>query len=194
MQIEQKKRATKLRFTFEDERFNYAYEDEHGSGDADIAYGELPANKTIRIEQNLWLRNVGYIWCVVGLIQVVLVFSSRGSFAGTGFWLLLGLGCLAWWRLTKLRYTVFQPEQGGVFILQDKNHDRIVEELQTRRRKQLLDWYGEVNLESDYDNELKKFDWLRDQKVLSEDELKRKIEQLKSGHEKLPEDPPVWRE
>lgn len=177
MEFVQKKRRNKHTFTLHDEYFNFAFEDKSGSGDVDMSYADLPRKTSVRIEQNDWLKNVGYLWIGLGVLQVGYAVYSEASLAGKGFWILAGAGCLIWAHFSKIKYTVFRSERGSVFIIQDGKHDQIIDELEKRRKSQLLRWYGNVNPENDLENEIKKFQWLAEQGVMSKEESESKIAQ-----------------
>tara|TARA_B100000768_G_scaffold151797_1_gene147147 strand:- start:919 stop:1074 length:156 start_codon:yes stop_codon:yes gene_type:complete len=51
MEIVQKKRSNKHTFTFKDDDFNVAYEDESDSGDTDMNYADFPQKSSVQIEQ-----------------------------------------------------------------------------------------------------------------------------------------------
>jgi len=177
MEIIQKKRSNKHTFTFEDNHFNFAYEDKSGSGDADMNYADFPQKSSVKIEQNEWLRNVGYLWCALGVFQLGFAIYSEASISGKGFWILLGLACIAWAHFSKVKYSIFQAEHGNIYIIQGKKHDEIISELNTRRKKQLLNWYGEVNPENELENEIGKFKWLVEQNIITKEESEQKIAQ-----------------
>lgn len=179
MKIEQRKFSNRHTFTFEPDSFNFAYRDKTGSGDLDIPYAEFPLKSSTRIDQNLWLRNVGYLWCVLGVIQIAYALSTERSLTGTGFWLLLGLGCLIWTHFTKVTYSIFSADRGNVWVIKDaRSHDRIVEEIRLRRKNQLLSWYGDINLDNGLEKETSKFRWLEEQQVLTKEEANRRIAQV----------------
>lgn len=175
MEFIQKKKANKHTFTLHDDYFNFAYEDKSGSGDTDMNYADFPRKSSIQIEQNDWLRNVGYLWIALGIFQLGYAMYSEVPVSGKGFWILIGLACVAWAHLSKVKYTVFQSERGNIFVIQDKNHDQIIGELKSRRKSQLLKWYGDVNPENDLENEIQKFKWLVEQEVISKEESEQKI-------------------
>ena len=175
MQIVQKKKSNKHTFTFEDDHFNFAYEDKSGSGDTDINYADFPQKCSIQIEQNEWLRNVGYLWCALGLFQLGYAVYLGASISGKGFWLMVGLICVAWAYFSKVKYSVFKSERGNIFVIHDSNHDTIINELNTRRKSQLLSWYGEVNPANELTQEIGKFKWLAEQGVISKEESEQKI-------------------
>src|SRR5690606_22695833 len=128
-----------------------------GSGDADVSYADFPQKSSIQIEQNEWLRNAGYLWIVLGIIQLGYAIYSEASLSGKGFWIIFGSLCVAWEYFSKVKYTVFRAERANIFVIQDKNHDQIIEELNRRRKSQILQWYGEVNPENDLESEIQKF-------------------------------------
>ena len=185
MEIIQKKKSIKHTFNFKDDYFNFAYADKSGSGDTDINYVDFPLKSSIQIEQNEWLRNVGYLWCALGVFQLGYAIFSNVPVAGKGFWLMVGLVCVLWAYFSKVKYSVFKIESGNVFVIHDKLHDKIINELNARRKKQLLEWYGEVNHENDLRNEIGKFKWLVEQGAISKEESDKKIAQaelLQSEH------------
>lgn len=178
MEFVQKKKSIKHIFTLHDDHFNFAYEDKSGSGDADINYADFPKKSSIQIEQNEWIRNVGYLWIALGVFQLGYALFSEASLSGKGFWILAGVACIAWSHVTKVKYTVFRSGRGNVFVIQDKSHDRIIDEIHTRRKSQLLKWFGEINPDNDLDNEVEKFKWLAEQDVISKEESEQKIAQV----------------
>lgn len=182
MEIKQKKFSILHTFTFESNYVNFSYKDKSGSGDFDFHYADFPEKYSVTIEQNEWLRNVGILWCLLGCYTIGSAIYSGGSLSGTGFWLVVGLVCLIWFALTKVKYSVFKTERGNVFIIQDKNHENIIAELNKRKKEQLLTWYGSVNLENDKENEIEKFRWLEKQNVITKQEAEEKIAEVEFAH------------
>ncbi len=182
MEIVQKKGKNKYTYSFGQDKLNYAYEEKSGKGDIDLYYGNLSKKTSEYIEQNEWLRNVGILWMVIGIFQ-----SAYGSFTREAFhldpmWLLIGSACLIWAIITKVTYTVYKTEEANLYIIRDKQHDVIVDELINRRKEQLLSWYADINMENELTSEIDKFKLLAEQEVLSEEESKQKIEEVKYYH------------
>ncbi|WP_371196026.1 hypothetical protein [Glaciecola sp. SC05] len=178
MEITQKKRSVNFTFTFEESHMNFAYADKKGSGDIDLNYADFPKKCSISIEQNEWLRNVGYLWMAIGTFQLGAAIYADASLSGKGFWLMIGLICVAWAHFSKTKYSVFSTDHGTVHVIQDKHHDTIINEINKRKNQQLLDWYGEINLENGIENEIKKFTWLEEQNVLTKEQADVKRAQL----------------
>lgn len=182
MKIEQRKLSSRHTFTFETDSFNFAYRDKSGSGDVDVHYAEFPLKFSTRIDQNLWLRNAGYLWSVVGVLQIALALAADRPLNGAGFWLFLGLGCLLWAHFTKTTYSVFSTDRSDVWVIQDaNNHDRIIDEIRSRRKAQLLALYGDINLENEMDKEISKFRWLAEQQALTTEEAEQRIAQVRAA-------------
>ena len=97
-------------------------------------------------------------------------------------WIILGSLCLLFAFFTKVSYTVFQAERGNIFIIKDKKHDALIDELKIRRKKQLLSWYGDVNPNNELENEIDKFKWLVKQNAMSDEEAKIKIAEVELAH------------
>lgn len=182
MKIDQKKFSTRHTFTFGPDMLNFGYVDKSGSGDVDIPYADIPAKSSIQIEKNLWLRNVGYLWCLLGGLQIAWALISGKSLAGTGFWLMLGLICVLWAHVTTIKYTVFHADQGSIFVIQDgKTHDRITGEMASRKKDQLLALFGNIDIENGLEREVSKFRWLAEQKVLTPEEANQRIAQVEAA-------------
>ncbi|MEE9322475.1 MAG: hypothetical protein V3U76_18685 [Granulosicoccus sp.] len=179
MEIVQKKRSNIHTFSFEEEYFNFAFADKTGTGNTDIRYADFPKKFSTRIDQNDWLKNVGYLWCALGVFQLGFAMYSGESLSGKAFWLSVGLTALVWARFSKVVYTVFSTEEGSVFVIQGKRHDEIIDEINSRRKQQLMRWYGDINAENDLETEINKFNWLVDQEILSREESNTKIAQAR---------------
>jgi hypothetical protein len=182
MEIKQKRLSNKHTFIFNDESFNFAFKDKSGSDDFDLNYADFPEKCSISIEQNEWLRNVGVLWCLLGCYRIGTGLYNEIPLSGTVFWFFLGLICLVCYALTKTKYSVFKTKAGNVFIINDKNHDKIIAEMTNRKKSQLLKWYGDINFDNDFDNEISKFNWLVKQNVISQEEADEKIAQVEFAH------------
>lgn len=177
MEFVQKKRSTKHTFTFHDEYFNFAYKEKSGEGDIDFNYADFPNKSSIQIEQNDWLRNVGLLWIAIGILQLGFALYSQAPLSGKGFWLLIGILCVSWATFSKIKYSVFRTDKGNLFIIHDKTHDTIIDEIRSRKKAQLLRWYGDINPQNELDAEIQKFKWLAEQNVITKEEAERKIAQ-----------------
>jgi hypothetical protein len=173
--FEQKRMASQMRFNLGPTEVRYWVRDNSGEREALVDYANLSGTTRQVFEKNIWLRNVGIMWCLLGVVTVALSFIGGEPKIGSAFWLALGLGCLAFFYLTQSNYTVFDSENGTVFVLADKQHDAIVGELKGRRVARMLELYGDFNPENSLEQERRKFDWLVKEQVLSREEADRRL-------------------
>jgi len=178
MELKQKRFSNNHSFTFNEDTLNFAFKDKSGSDDFDLQYADFPEKSSISIEQNEWLRNVGFLWCLLGAYRMGTAVYNDLSLSGTGFWFFLGIICLIWFACTKVKYSVFKTEAGNVFVINDSNHDKIISEINKRKKAQLLKWYGDINIENELESEVNKFKWLADQNVITKNEAEEKIAQV----------------
>jgi hypothetical protein len=98
--------------------------------------------------------------------------------SGKGFWMVIGILCIGWSYFSTIKYSVFTMDPVKVYVIQERYHDVIVEEIKGRRIQQLRKYYGDVDPENDPENEIEKFRWLQKEGVISEEELKQKIAEI----------------
>lgn len=175
MEFVQKRLATNIRLDLGPMEVRYFVRDNSGERETLIDYANLSGTTRRVFEKNLWLRNVGLMWCVLGVITIGLAVAADRLGVGSAFWLGLGLACLGVFYLTQSRYTVFDSESGAVFVLEDKQHETIVNELVTRRRARLLDLYGDFNPANPIEQERRKYEWLVKEQAMTREEADRRI-------------------
>lgn len=179
MIIKQKKSSNRTKFEFGDDEFKYSFADRRVSLDISIKYAQFPKSANKREERNEWLRNAGVFWILFGSAFFLTAVVNGESYVGKLFWIVLGGVCLAYYNYSATRYSVFPTEAGTVFIIRDQKHDDIVKEIMSRKKKLLLSWYGGIDYENEPEYEIQKFNWLRDQGALTDEEAKLKIDQVR---------------
>lgn len=178
MKIDQKKFSNKHFFTFNEQYLNFAYENRTGSADLDTAYADIYRKRSIRVEENSWLRYVGILWCAIGLLGAVMKW-------GGVIWLPIGAACLIWYHFSKIKYTVMETDRSYIWIIQDAKHDEIIREITDRRKAQLLAWHGEINYENEPAKEIEKFQWLVEDGAMSKEEAETKIAKIRQHNVQL---------
>lgn len=177
---QQKRFATTASFQFDDACLEYGVADNSGERQVVIDYAKLPLKSRRVFEKNIWLRNVGLVWCALGALALGAALISGEGLRGSGFWLILGFGCLAVFKATQTRYTVFDTEEGSIWIVEDAQHGEIVAELMKRRRDRLVNLYGALNLANGPEQEVQKVEWLVQQQALSREEADTKIREIRA--------------
>lgn len=170
--VNSKKSSNQTTFEFGEEKLKYSIKDASGKKTFSTEYGSISDEDFDELEEkNAWFRNVGILWVLIGIFQIAIHFMDSGSFSGS-MWLTLGIIYLISYRFKTTKYTIVDAEKGRIFIIQDDQHSKILDEISERRKKQWKLWYGSINYENDPQNELNKFQWLLDKKVISDDEFK----------------------
>ncbi|MEZ5894648.1 MAG: hypothetical protein R3C58_16075, partial [Parvularculaceae bacterium] len=173
-----KRMATHTWFTFEERELKHRVRDNSGEINFSVEYAQIPANRRIVFNRNNWLRNVGLIWVAIGVLNIMLRLTGVFSL-GSGVWLLIGLGCLAFYRLTWSEYTVLDTREGPIWIIKDKQHDAILAAIDEKRKAQLLAWYHGLDFGDDPHAEVQTIEWLVKQEAMSKDEGEKRIADIR---------------
>lgn len=177
--------ATETWFDFGDKELTYRVRDNSGDVEFDIEYSSIPAKRRSFFERNNWLRNVGLIWVVLGLLQIGLAITGERSLSGSGFWFAIGLGCLAFYRLTWSEYTIFDTDEGSIWILKNKLHNEIESKIDEERKRHLLAWYHGIDFSHDPEREIQTIESLRKRDALESSEAEKRIAELRATANEL---------
>ena len=183
MELIQKKLSNNTKFVFVGEKLQYTLKDNTGSQSFAVEYSSIPSELSEFIVQNVWYRNVGIAWLIISGFQMAHWYSELGTLK-VSLWLLLGIVFFAIYMLAKTEYSILNTDNGRIFIIKDVKHDQILGEIHSRKRGQLLSWYGDINYSNDPNNELAKFNWLLDQGAITESERSEMENKLRLYHEK----------
>lgn len=194
MRITQRRFTNRTEFEFGDESLEYSVRDSNGRRAFTLDYLDFKRGSGTLEERNAWWRNAGILWVAIGVVQMLVWYSQSGVLRSS-FWFLLGVVCLGVYRLSSATYSVHDTPEGRIFVLRDRKHDRILEELDARRRHRLKDLHGEVNLTNGPDHEVAKFKWLADQGAITKEERDQKIAEVvrrfRSDSSETPQDSTV---
>jgi len=185
VEFQQKRMATQTWFTFGEKELVYRVRDNSGDRTLEIEYGAISSQPRIVFQRNSWLRNVGLIWCVLGLITLGLDVMGGDLTLGSAFWLFIGLGCLGVYRATWAEYTVFDTNDGAIFVLKDKSHDEITGKIDNERTSHLLAWYRGIEFGRDGEREIQALEWLVKQKAISKAEAEKRMTEIRAEETEL---------
>jgi len=173
--IEQKAFRTRIGYRFFEDRVDYSIRDSAGNKALfNVKYTDLPSKFEYRVFQPR--RSALYLAAVrvMALALMVIVLSPLES------WSVLGptavCGGIAIGVLTLIRqyrekiYTAIPTASGRLLVLWGECYDEILRELQSRRLRALRK-LAEIDPQNDPVVELRKFLWLKEEGVISEEEL-----------------------
>ena len=172
MEIEQKRGLNRTRFTFNDDHLTYTQGQPGGMRTFEVNYSDIPLENWDLEERATWFLNAGIVLLVVWFCQVllgVIIPPATGGFFL--HWPLAAACCMGLYHVTIIRYTVFQTDAGKICLICDNKHEEVINEILTRRRAQLLSWYGEIDYANDPGEEIRKFHWLKLQGAIGEEEF-----------------------
>lgn len=172
MEIKQKRYFNRTRFTFDDDRLIYAMEHDGGSRSFGVNYSEIPMESTDMEERTPWFRNAGIVLLIVWLCRTLVGIVDPASAPGLSLhWPLAATCCLLIYRFAVTHFTVFNTEAGELYLICDDRYEEILSEIMTRRKSQLLSWYGEIDYANDPGEEIRKFHWLKMQGAIDDNEF-----------------------
>lgn len=178
----QKRLGTNISFDFAETEVTHAIRDKSGERDAVIDYADIGLGKRRVFDNKDWYRNVGVLWCIIGVASIGFDLYNGSLGVLSGFWLVIGTGCLIYYFATKTSYTVIETQNASLWVMEDRQHPSIVAEIENRRKARLYNLYGALNLDNDADQELAKIEWLVKQKVITRAEADLQAAQIRSGN------------
>ena len=183
----QKRLANRVRLTFRDQALEYRFEDASHARTVTLDYRELPFTHTEYTEKFEALRGLAFVFLFLAGLNGLRALGGEVSYAVTAgvLVLLAGASWLGYRRLSAT-FTVIDTDQGRLLLLHDGQYERIMGEIAQRRRDALLDEYGAVDADNDPEEERRKFAWLRDRGVLTEDEYQQKVAEIGGAAPALP--------
>ena len=172
MEVQQRHGATRLRYRLDTDSVEYRVEDSSGSRTFNVAYTELSRDRQELLERNEWFRNAGMLWMLIGVVFTALSFGGERPAISLWFW--IGLLCYLIFRLRTTRYTIIPSDKGNLLVIHNSDHDRIVNELETRRADQFRREYDFVPDGDEPDNYRKRLDWLKREGALSDEDVEKR--------------------
>ncbi len=170
--IIQKKNWNQITFDFHDDYFLYSMKDSDQERARKIWYLSIESSTVDTItEKNDWFRNVWILWLI---IAGYIFFVSKDI----DIWFYLWLGMLIFYKIRTTHFSLLRSWEWNILIIKDKNHDFVLASILDARKKLLREKYYSINRDNLPENELNKFEFLRDERVITDDEFKEISEKL----------------
>lgn len=183
----QKKYATIHKYVFDEAKITFKYQHRRNKGEFSIAYAELPVQEHNLVEQNEWLLPISLLAVAACVSLLLASLTSSVNPINALPWAVFATGSYLWFLLSKTESSAWRTDQGIIYVLKDQQHDEICAQLLLRRKQQLLNWHGDIDLSNDLDQEIEKFKWLQRQNALSKQEMELKIAQVEKIKHQLAE-------
>ncbi|MCJ8270611.1 MAG: hypothetical protein MJK04_14565 [Psychrosphaera sp.] len=182
MKFNQKKWGNKSAFELKEDHFIYSSADESSETTFKYKYTDLPTKTDCihHIEKNILFFFLSFSFFIGGFIQY-LVYQFWKDEVRLSL-VTIGIVLVIMAFKTRTRFTIFQTERGNILVIKDKEHDAIISQLYSRRSKILLEAYGEIDVTASRSHEISKFEWLFEQEVINESQLKDKKMIIETMH------------
>lgn len=177
MEITQKHASNKIRFVFNDDRVDHAWQDSSTSRSFSVPYTEISRERQTLTERNTWFRNAGLLWMLIGSVWIIASWSQNHGTQGW-FWLLLGALCYGTYRLQATRFIILPSDKGNLLVIDDEDGKRIISEIEKRRVKQFREEYDFFPHDDSPEQLRNRFKWLHREGALSDDEFKQRMEKV----------------
>ncbi|WP_454831282.1 hypothetical protein [Pseudoxanthomonas wuyuanensis] len=174
MEISQKRHSNRIRFRFGDEELEYQLQDSSGSRAFSLPYVDVSRDRQTLEERNQWLRNAGLLWLALGLGLTAMSAFGDDPFR-MSFWVWIGLACYGAYWLRRTRFVLLPSEKGNLFVIDDAEGTRIIQEIESRRAAQFLQRYDFINAEESPQQQQNRFRWLHREGALSDTELQQRL-------------------
>lgn len=177
MDIKQSRHGTRTHFAFGEHALDYTHEDGSGSRSFSVPYTEISRDRQTLEVRNQWLRNVGILWLILGAGLTVFTWTGENP-RPPSIWVYVGAVCYAiyWFRRTK--FTIVPTDRGNIFVIDDQDGPRIVQEIESRRVGQLRAEYDFANDDESPEQQANRYKWLHGQGALTADELRQRLDLL----------------
>lgn len=170
--IVQKKNGNVISFDFREQDFVYSFQDKSLSQQKEILFTTVDTKDiSTYTERPEWFRNVGIIWIVLSIGEMILYRSGL-------IWFLLACIFLLiyWFRTT--HFSLLEWTGGNIFVLKDKYHDIIIDKIRSEKKSILRKRYLPKDDQELQWADVSRFEWLRDEGVISQDELREISEKI----------------
>lgn len=186
MEIKQSRNSNRTRYEFGEDRLHYQLQDTSGSRSFSVAYTDISRDRQTLEERNQWLRNAGILWLALGAIVTAANWIG-GKGGMPSIWLLLGAVCVLAWRFRTTRFTVVPTDQGNLLVIDDKDGELILKEIETRRARQFRDEYDFMPDSETAEQHRNRFKWLHREGALTEEELGQRLAMVGAATKRLQE-------
>lgn len=175
VEIKQQQHSNKIRFLFGEDQLDYSIQDSSGSRSFSVPYADISRDRQTLVERNQWLRNVGLLWIMLGV-----GFTAYSLTGDSGFrvspWVWIGAACLAVYHFRFTHFTLVPTEKGNLFVITEEDGARVLQEIEARRADYFRRQFDFMPEEDSPEQLRNRFKWLHREGVLSDDELKQRMD------------------
>jgi hypothetical protein len=178
MRITQKFSYLQTSFDFGDDELTYSFTDSRRKVGTSIRYSKI-SEQILYVKAKRWAFLYVPVFCagvylILGIYSLLVVkdvlFLYEAPILLTVFPLMFMLYRLSNKPIGTFIIRTHSATNLPIQILDDKKHSAILNEIEKRRKEQIRQEFAQVDFNKPYYEELKKFNWLKEQEIISEQE------------------------
>ena len=178
---QQKHAHSETSFVFGETELSYAFRYGASLHETVADYFEItPARKFIAQHDWSGFRFAALV-ALLGLTAAAAQTYIADASAPAMFWLAPGLALLLNFYFRPDHFRIFQAAGDRLWIIEDRNAQTIIAEIELRRRNRLAEVYGPLNLSNEPRLEIGKIEWLFLESVLTREEADTQIAQIEAA-------------
>ncbi len=179
MKIVQKKIGHRVQVELRDDDFVYTVRDLYGTKTFKVRYFDFEPDPLEEFQENrLPALFIGSFFFIMGVAQFLMRGSNEKLGISGPIWILIGVLALLVYKLRLTTHILHATREGSVVFLKDEKYDEILRQISARRNSMLKAELDLVDPTADLAQEIAKFQWLREQGVLSDEELSERIREV----------------
>ena len=170
MEYLQKKGANVIKMDLKEDRILCDVKDETSDGVFSIRYEDITNDRTGLMEAKTHFKSYSIYLLIIAILFIVsnIIFGTHHL---GGLFFVASLFTYLIYRFSVVRYTIIEAGERKIYVIRDKEHDEIVEQIYAKRDLYLKTTYGKLNTENDPNDEIEKFIWLKELGVINQDEF-----------------------
>jgi len=186
MKFEQKRRGIHVEYVFGETTFDYTLSDRTGEFQKAFPYESVDVKHphTFRASSSKLLILVSWLAGVFFILLALLTHETRVQIL-SGFFGALFISVVYALRFGPgkgVKQTIFKTGETRIKVLDGKDHDAIVDQLNRGWKERVRALYAAVDFSNDPNKEAQKFRWLRDNGVIEEHECETALKRIAAAH------------
>lgn len=166
----QKRVSARTAFAFGDTQLSYSMRFGESVHEIVADYFQIDRSRRHTSRRD-WSRfRSGALLSVAGLVVLIAQFAVFGPVLWGVMWLLPGAAMIALFLFVRGHYLELSAGGDPVWVIDTKSTRTIVAEIDRRRRDQLAELYGPLNLANEPYLEIRKIEWLVEESVFTREE------------------------
>jgi len=170
----QKRALYKTTFEFGDEELTYTFDNSRAKAGGTVAYHKIPGRMTYREIKLWWVKYAFVSYAVLCLIAGFSYGSVEGweALPGTAVMALPAFVFIAVLLMRKPTALTAISVNPVLFIIHDSRHQAILDEIMKRRAEMMKKKLAQVDFNTPYYEETRKFNWLKEEGIITEPEYR----------------------